>query len=70
MDIINIEILEDGVISVKTTDISQINHMSADSLLESLEDELGTLTSKTKNEHVFWKDKIVQKGGKVVQIKK
>lgn len=41
MDIIDIEILEDGVISVKTDDISEVNHTSADDLLSELENCLG-----------------------------
>ena len=41
MDIIDIEILEDGVISAKTDDISGTNHMSADELLNELEKCLG-----------------------------
>jgi len=69
MDIINIEILEDGVISVKTTDISQVNHISADNLLEMLEEELGTLKEKKPIEHAFWKNRVVLKGGKIVQMK-
>ncbi len=70
MDTINIEILEDGIISVKTTDISQVNHISADDLLDMLTEEIGSLKQKTKNEHIFWKDKIVQRGGKIIQINK
>ena len=70
MDTINIEILDDGIISIKTTEISQVNHISADDLLEMLTKEIGSLKQKTKNEHVFWKDKAVQKGGKIIQINK
>lgn len=70
MDTINIEILEDGTISIKTTDISQVNHISADDLLDMLTEEVGGLKQKTKNEHVFWKDKIVQKGGKIIRVDK
>lgn len=40
-DIINIEILEDGTISLKTTEISETNHMSADQLLQDFETLLG-----------------------------
>lgn len=67
MDSIQIEILADGTVSIKTTGISQVNHISADALLDMIEDELGTVKSTAKNEHVFWKDKAVQKGGKIVK---
>jgi len=37
----NFEILEDGTITVKTSDISDGNHMSADALMEELDKLMG-----------------------------
>ena len=66
MDKMDFEILEDGTISVKTTDISQANHLSADQLMDSLEEELGKVIKVEKIPHEFWKNRIVQKGGKIL----
>jgi len=41
IDIMDIETLADGVVKVKTQGISDENHMSADELLDLLEEELG-----------------------------
>lgn len=41
MDIINLEILEDGTITVKTTDISDGNHMNADALMALVDTLMG-----------------------------
>lgn len=41
MDIMNFEILEDGTITVKTSDISDGNHMSADALMKCLDELMG-----------------------------
>jgi hypothetical protein len=41
MDIMNFEILEDGTITVKTSDISDGNHMSADNLIMNMADLMG-----------------------------
>jgi hypothetical protein len=41
MDTINLEILEDGTITVKTTSISPGNHMSADNLMDEMEKMMG-----------------------------
>jgi hypothetical protein len=35
-DIIKIEILEDGVVSVTTDKVDDVNHVSADALLEAI----------------------------------
>lgn len=52
MDIIKIEILADGVISVKTDSISNENHVSADAFMETLK-KLSGGTCKTKKRHGF-----------------
>lgn len=41
MDIMNLQILEDGTITVKTSDISDGNHMSADALMVELDRLMG-----------------------------
>ena len=41
MDRIQIKILGDGVVSVKTDSISKKNHVSADELLEMVDDMVG-----------------------------
>ena len=50
MDIPNIEILDDGVISVKTDKVSDANHISADELLLEMEDMMGGVRKTTKRE--------------------
>ena len=66
MDIINFEILGDGTVKFKTSNISQTNHKSADDLMEAIEEDLGKVIKKEKVPHEFWKNRIVQKGGKIV----
>ncbi len=68
MDIINVEILEDGTISVKTTDVSDTNHIAADQLLDELESSMGGKRKQEKIDHPFWKNKRVLKGGKIVKL--
>ncbi|MCK5138803.1 MAG: hypothetical protein KAQ85_03080 [Thermodesulfovibrionia bacterium] len=41
MDRIKIKILEDGVVSIDTDAISKTNHVSADELMEMMEDMIG-----------------------------
>jgi hypothetical protein len=41
MDIMNLKILEDGTITVKTSEISDGNHMSADALMANLDSLMG-----------------------------
>jgi hypothetical protein len=52
-DVMSIEILEDGTISVETNDISGKNHVSADEFLEMIEDLGGgsRATSPKKRSH-------------------
>ena len=47
-DIIDIEILEDGTISVKTSKVSQANHYSAEEFLNELEVLTGSKRKTTK----------------------
>jgi hypothetical protein len=50
-DKIEYEILEDGVLSVKTDAISATNHMSAEKLLETIFDMVGGDVQVQKWEH-------------------
>lgn len=49
MDTINVKILSDGTISLRTTAISTTNHLSADKLLEDLESLMGGKMTFEKN---------------------
>ena len=49
MDQINFEILEDGTITVKTSDISDGNHVSADNLMKCLDQLMGGKVDVKKN---------------------
>lgn len=48
-DFMNIEILEDGTISLKTNEISPAAHMSADKLLADLEKLMGGVQVRKQN---------------------
>jgi len=50
MDTISLEILEDGTITLKTSDISDGNHMSADQLLMDMTKLMGGKLTIVKNE--------------------
>ena len=50
MDCINIEILEDGTITVKTSEISNGNHMSADDLMVEIDRLMGGKVNIAPNE--------------------
>jgi hypothetical protein len=60
------EILEDGTVSVKTSDVAEQHHLSADQLLEELDDLLGGEVAKRRREHPLLKNKRVLRGGKIV----
>ena len=47
-DIIEVEILDDGIISIKTEGISGTNHVSADGLLNEIEEAAGGVRTSTK----------------------
>ena len=69
MDKMTVEILDDGTVSIQTSDISQKNHVSADELLDMVEDMVGGARQTTPVEHEFWKTRTVVKGGRVVKTK-
>jgi hypothetical protein len=69
MSTIDFEILEDGTVSVKTEAIDEAHHVSADQLLEELQEMLGGKTQRTENKEAkakFWIGKKVLRGGKIV----
>jgi len=49
MDKINLQILEDGTVTIKTNEISDGNHIAAENLLEELESMLGGSVTRQKN---------------------
>jgi len=61
MDKIEVEILEDGTASVKTEGISDVNHFSADELLEAISAELGGEVITKQREHPIWKRHAVKR---------
>jgi len=67
MDIMDVEIMEDGVVKIKTKELSEANHVSADELLDAIEDALGGERKTEQLEHDFWKTRAVvrNKAGKV-----
>ena len=48
-DTIDFEILEDGTISVKTSAVSDTNHLSADQLISQMETLTGGKVTKKQN---------------------
>jgi hypothetical protein len=66
MDNIKIEVLEDGKISIQTSEISEKNHINADDLLDMIENLLGGERKREKRENEFWKKRKVLKGGKII----
>jgi len=69
MDILKGEILEDGTISIKTSEISEVNHVSVDQLLSDIADIAGGEHRREKNPDnpgsQFFKNKRVLRGGKI-----
>jgi len=64
-----VEILEDGTISVTTGDIEDTKHVSADNLLDELEQMSGGRRERQRRENPFWKKRAVLKGGRIVKTK-
>jgi hypothetical protein len=62
-----VEILEDGTISVTSGDIEDTKHVSADKLLEELAEMTGGTRTRKPRDHTFWKNKAVRRGGRVVK---
>ena len=67
MDKLEIKILEDGKLRITSEQISEAKHLDADQLLDELEEMIGGSRERKQNPHPFWKNKIVQRGGKVVE---
>jgi hypothetical protein len=68
MDQINVEILEDGTVSVSTESISQAAHFSADQLLDEIAEMVGGTTTKTPKEAKFWVNRTVALHGKIKKV--
>lgn len=66
-DIIEIEILEDGTVSIQTSSISEVNHVSADELLDEITYAIGKEVTRKKRSTGYFNDKAVLRGGKIVQ---
>ncbi|MHC4643985.1 MAG: hypothetical protein ACYTBJ_00690 [Planctomycetota bacterium] len=65
-DVMDVEIMEDGVVKIKTTDISEANHVSADELLAEVTELMGGTRETTRVEHEFWKTReVVRRKGKI-----
>lgn len=69
MDKIDIEILEDGTLSVSTDGFKTSNHVSADELVDELISEIGGDVRKSQKKHEFWKKRQVLRGGRIVKVK-
>lgn len=72
-DQLNIEILEDGTVSITTGEFSDSKHIAADDLVEELKDFIGgDIVVKENPESpakLFWKNREV-KGKKIVHTAK
>jgi hypothetical protein len=60
LDDIKFEVLEDGTISVKTDQVSGVNHMSADELLTEMAKLAGGVLTKTKRSRISGGVKLVE----------
>jgi|WetSurMetagenome_2_1015567.scaffolds.fasta_scaffold831374_1 hypothetical protein len=63
---IEIEILEDGKISVTTGEVGQAEHVSADEFLDLIMAKAGGVRVTTKRDHPFWDKRDVKLHGKIV----
>lgn len=68
MDTIDIEILEDGTISIKTSELSETNHINADLLLDEIEDLAGGQATRKRREHEFWSRHKIVNRNRIVRI--
>ncbi len=67
MDIMDIEILEDGTLAIKTDSISEANHLSADEFIADVVEAVGGERKSERREHPFMKNVEVLRGGKIVR---
>ena len=69
-DVMDVEIMDDGVVKVKTQGISEANHISADELLAEITEAMGGERKTEQLEHDFWKNKaVVRQFGKNKKVK-
>lgn len=69
MNILEVKILEDGKLQITSQEISDAKHLDADQLLDELEEMIGGSRERKHNPHPFWKNRKVQRGGKIVEAK-
>ena len=68
MNQFEIIILEDGTLKIESEEFSESLHLQADQFIEEIELLLGTKRQTSKKEHPYWKNRIVQRGGKVIKV--
>ena len=65
-DVMDVEIMEDGVVKIKTDALSEANHVSADELLAEVTELMGGARKTEQREHEFWKTRaVVRNKGKI-----
>ena len=64
---IEVEIKDDGKVSITTGDIAQTLHVDADELLAEVEATLGGPATRTRREHPFWAKRTVGLHGKITR---
>lgn len=70
MDQIDIEIMPDGVIKIKTKELSEANHINADQLLDEITELAGGQRQTEQLEHDFWKSRnVIRQAGRVKIVK-
>jgi len=68
MNTFEIEILEDGTVKIESEEFSESKHVKADEFLSALTEAIGGKVVTSQKPHKFWKNRIVQRGGKVVKL--
>lgn len=68
MNTFEITILEDGTLKIESEEFSEALHLQADQFLEEIESFLGTKRETSRKEHPFWKNRIVQRGGRILKV--
>ena len=68
MTTMDFEILEDGQIVVKTSEVAEKDHASADEVLDLIEEAMGTKRQTEQREHPLLKNKRVLRGGRIVTV--
>jgi len=62
--------MEDGVIKMKTKELSEANHLNADQLLDEITNLAGGTRQTEQIEHEFWKTRnVIRQNGRVKIVK-